>query len=1193
MSINNEFIGLYPVSKTLRFELKPIGKTLENIQKSEIIKQDEDRKDDCKKVKKLMDEYHKFYIEQSLQKCVLNKETMDEYMEYYKSTDEKAKDKLDKIKEKLRKEIVVLFKGSDKLSKEGFIKDILVNHLTDEKDRELVSKFDGFTTYFTGFNTNRENIYSPEEKSTAVAYRLINENLPKYIANIKTYNQISQILETEIQELKNNIENELFCNIEDLFDIDNYSKFLPQSAIDLYNLVIGGRTQIQGLNEYINLYNQRHRTHYPKFVPLFKQILSDKETLSWLPESFSSDNELLEAIENTYREIKENAIHSCKNILSNISDYDLDGIYIKNDTTLTSILKSYYGDWNIINTALEQKYGEKQSEKVKKNKSYSLSFINDLLGKENKKIEDFYKAYGKKETDKLSLFGEIEEKYSKVQTLLNTEYNGNLRENKHQEIENLKEFLDSLKNLLWFFKSLYGEGDEYNRNMKFYSEYETIFVELNKVTPLYDMVRNYLTKKAYSEEKFKLNFETSTLLNGWDVNKERDNLGVLLRKDGLYYLAIMNKSLNNRGRVFKKEAKNSEECYEKIDYKLLPGPNKMLPKVFFAKGRIKEFNPSEELLTKYEKGTHKKGENFNLQDCRDLIDFFKQSIAKHEDWSQFDFHFSKTESYQNINDFYEEVESQGYKLSFRNISSEYINQLVEDGKIYLFQIYKKDFSPYSKGTPNLHTLYWKALFDEYNLKDVVYKLNGQAEIFYRKKSLPDDEKTMTKGHHYEQLKDKFSYPIIKDRRYRVDKFQFHVPITMNFQAKDNENINIRVRNFIKKGGVKHVIGIDRGERHLLYLTLTDLDGNIKQQFSLNEIINEYKGKTYKVDYHKLLQEKEDSRTDAKKNWQKVENIKELKEGYLSQVINKIVKLVIEYNAIVVLENLNMGFKRSRQKIEKQVYQKFEKMLIDKLNYLVDKQKAYNEEGGLLKAYQLTAKFDSFKKLGNQTGFLFYVPATYTSKIDPVTGFINAISIKYESIEKTKLLLNKFDDIRYNEEKDYFEFVVKDYSKFSAKVEQTRLNWTICTYKDRIELFRNKDKNNSWDNRKINLTEEFKNLFENNNINYYDKLKENILKQEDKSFFERLLYLLKLTLQMRNSVTGTQEDYIISPVVDENGNFFDSRNNIESLPKDADANGAYNIARKGIWVINQIKQSDDIEKTKLAMTDKQWLNFVQK
>ena len=65
-------------------------------------------------------------------------------------------------------------------------------------------------------------------------------------------------------------------------------------------------------------------------------------------------------------------------------------------------------------------------------------------------------------------------------------------------------------------------------------------------------------------------------------------------------------------------------------------------------------------------------------------------------------------------------------------------------------------------------------------------------------------------------------------------------------------------------------------------------------------------------------------------------IEELKEGYLSQVIHKITQLMVKYHAIVVLEDLNMGFMRGRQKVEKQVYQKFEKMLIDKLNYLVDK-----------------------------------------------------------------------------------------------------------------------------------------------------------------------------------------------------------------------------------------------------------------
>lgn len=67
-------------------------------------------------------------------------------------------------------------------------------------------------------------------------------------------------------------------------------------------------------------------------------------------------------------------------------------------------------------------------------------------------------------------------------------------------------------------------------------------------------------------------------------------------------------------------------------------------------------------------------------------------------------------------------------------------ELADNGYIYLFQIYNKDFSKYSKGTPNLHTLYFKMLFDERNLSNVVYKLNGEAEMFYREASINDKEK---------------------------------------------------------------------------------------------------------------------------------------------------------------------------------------------------------------------------------------------------------------------------------------------------------------------------------------------------------------------------------------------------------------------------------------------------------------------
>ena len=131
----------------------------------------------------------------------------------------------------------------------------------------------------------------------------------------------------------------------------------------------------------------------------------------------------------------------------------------------------------------------------------------------------------------------------------------------------------------------------------------------------------------------------------------------------------------------------TNHVYRKMIYKLLPGPNKMLPKVFFSKSRIDEFAPSSALLTNYEKGTHKKGENFQLQDCHALIDFFKQSLEKHEDWSQFGFQFTDTKEYSDISGFYREVEQQGYKVTFQDIDADYIDKLVEEGKLYLFQIY--------------------------------------------------------------------------------------------------------------------------------------------------------------------------------------------------------------------------------------------------------------------------------------------------------------------------------------------------------------------------------------------------------------------------------------------------------------------------------------------------------------------------
>ena len=67
----------------------------------------------------------------------------------------------------------------------------------------------------------------------------------------------------------------------------------------------------------------------------------------------------------------------------------------------------------------------------------------------------------------------------------------------------------------------------------------------------------------------------------------------------------------------------------------------------------------------------------------------------------------------------------------------------------------------------------------------------------------------------------------------------------------------------------------------------------------------------------------------------------------------------------------------------------------------------------------------------------------------------------------------------------------------------------------------------------------------------------------------------------------KKDYILSPVKSKNGEFFDSRKASHSFPIDADANGAYNIARKGLMVIKQIKRDE------IKISNEDWLNFAQK
>ena len=939
--------------------------------------------------------------------------------------------------------------------------------------------------------------------------------------------------------------------------------------------------------------------------------------------------------------------------------YDLNQIFVPSKE-LTAFSLAIFGNWSILNEGFfllekdkaKKELSEKQSENITKQiakNDYSLSELQtayERWANENKvQIDKNVKNYfllaplqtdeQTKEKYSAKILDNLTETYSKI----DFEQQKNLQAEKEAATP-IKNFLDEVQNLYHYLKLVDYRGEE-QKDSNFYSQFDGILADIAEIVPLYNKVRNFVTKKPGEIKKIKLNFECPTLANGWDLNKESSNDAIILRKDGKYFLGIYNP--NDKPKFRDDELTEEESCFEKMVYKLLPGPNKMLPKVFFSAKGQETFYPPKEILLGYEEEKHKKGDKFDKAFMQKLIDWFKDAINRHEDWKNFNFNFSPTESYEDMSGFYKEVELQGYKVTFQKISENLINSLVDSGKLYLFQIYNKDFAEKSTGKKNLHTLYWENLFSQENLNDVCLKLNGEAELFFRPKSenikeikhekgsilvnkttadgqsIPEEiyqEIYKFKNNMISSLSDeaqeyldthkvvwnKANYTITKDRHFLQDTYLFHCPITMNFKSPEitGKKFNEKVLNYLKNNPDVKIIGLDRGERHLIYLSLINQKGEIEMQKTLNTVYQTRNDKPLvPVNYQEKLVQKEGDRDKARKNWQTISNIKELKEGYLSNIVHEIAKLMVENNAIVVMEDLNFGFKRGRFAVERQVYQKFENMLIEKLNYLVFKDKAVNESGGVLNAYQLTDKSANVSDVGKQCGWIFYVPAAYTSKIDPKTGFANLFITKgLTNVEKKKSFFEKFDAVRYDEKEECFVFSI-DYSKLCDNADYQK-KWDIYTRGERLVYSKKENKTFS-----VKPTEKLKEIFDDKGINW--KNEENFLhsilsvdaEKANAPFFDELLRSFNTSLQMRNSIpnsSNAEDDYLISPIKAEDGTFFDSREQFSlgkdaKLPIDADANGAYHIALKGLYLLkNNFNQNDKGYIENISNAD--WFKFVQ-
>lgn len=534
---------------------------------------------------------------------------------------------------------------------------------------------------------------------------------------------------------------------------------------------------------------------------------------------------------------------------------------------------------------------------------------------------------------------------------------------------------------------------------------------------------------------------------------------------------------------------------------------------------------------------------------------------------------------------------------------------MDKGKVYLFEIRNQDTNDGKQEghKNNLHTMYWRALFEDIENKP---KLNGGAEIFYRKALLQEKQ---------EKTQDKHGKEVIKNFRFSKEKFLFHCPIKLNYRAKSYSKpeyalseINKKINGVLITSNNLNFLGIDRGEKHLAYYSLIDKNGKIKGQGTLNipfvdksgnqRIVKAKKrildkdGKEHVEtvecqDYNELLEARAGDRDYARKNWQTIGTIKELKEGYISQVVRKITDLAVANNTFIIMEDLNTGFKRGRQKIEKSVYQKLELALAKKLNFLVDKSAKNGELGSVTKALQLTSPINNYKDIENrkQVGIMLYARANYTSQTDPISGWRKTIYFKKGSEESIRQqIIDQFSDIGFNGIDYYFVYTDSNGKK-----------WTLYSGKngkslDRFRGQRGKDKY-EWIIKKINVNQMLNILFENFDKNrsllsqiideniQLNKIENEELNPNKGTAWDSFRFVIDIIQQIRNTgIEKTDSDFILSPVRDENGTHFDSRVVSNNQPNSGDANGAYNIARKGLIILEHIKRG-----YKLYISDGEW------
>ncbi len=1265
-----DFNEKFPLTKTLRFELKPAAATAQHINWEARDARDifpEDRKRNAARphLKEKMNELLAVFIDDALERLALDLHDIERYLavrrDMARASDAKRRRALAGELRKLEQDIarkVGAFFGTgggkknagaaagpfrseklhgatiDDFAKSEKIFALLKRHYADNQEflRHLAA-FEKFSSALKDLKLNREHYFKGELQSGTIARRVV-ENLGFFARNCVVFEQHLRPRQKELKLAPDEVE---------MFSPRAFNRVLSYRGIEEYNRKIGGaggeagEVSEEGINQRINHFNQtrsKDERPLPHLVPLYRQIGAPRELRV---EYIDSDQALLEVLEHVAEQaplLWAQARRFFEDFFAKLErgGHQEEKIYL-HKSTVRAVAQEILSEWQALNDLFR---GKKAI-----SKDYTtLGALRNLVeqsGTAWRRLgdgaplswEDFVARWRYNTLARIT-GGEVrsvhadhrakaafkplpslQKKFDDAVAELRAAVARKRRPAKgawEAMVRAWREYLEAyveLARLEHTFRVRTNKGKEdaldaipeESKDTAFYDAWRLLEHRIAELRPqkAFNKIRNYLTKVTDVPKEVRVYFSPN-FLEGWSKTKLSDNLGLFVRDgEGALHLAVFSGAAAVRALCENAPTAHrggGKPEWEMFMLQIMADPAKDIPNLMMINGvatrKTGARQGGENKILREHKRKHLPAEVFALVEkygygkklAREVvgdaidtfIEYYKKCLIQYHERRGTGLSFSFKERYDSYEEFVGDVRQQAVKAWWQPLDVALLDRLVGEGKVLLFRICNKDLCTRACGAPNTHTILFRTLFSDENMSQVPlrFMLAGSGKIFLRDRR---EDKPHAKMLASGKLARRGDEPVYEQHRYYERKLHFHFPVKINNHLKErqhkefNEEVRVKLLEIPRA-----VLGVDRGERHLLYWALVDARGRYREGGDLNTIGG--------ADYARLLEARAQERKEAKQQWRAVENIAKLKAGYLSHVMHFLVQKALEHDAVIALENLHFRFMQKRGgQFERSVYQQFQKALLEKLQLVIDKENPHAFSAPQLVCLREGKRATvSLQKLQGQHGIVFFVSPDYTSTTCPQCGWRKDLYLNYRGggVEQVKKEVERRIEELYGEEGAIHITYRREEDGGTVRLTSAvdRLRWDAATRKTvaisaaaLTDALRRVVGAGAPEGALPGFSGAVAGM--GTAIQSGNNVMEEMLACDDAATWRAFVYYLNTLLQIRNHYReGEKEqeevDFLQCPRCG-----FDTRAEDAHL-KNGDAVGAYNIARKGLIALEQLR-----------------------